>query len=156
MPARAAEADLSASFREGGAELSVGGGYGVFNNDSYLVLLLGGAYYLRDGLSAGATGEAWTGSRPQIYDVSPQLRYVFLASAWRYKPYVGVFYRRTSYSRNLAPLDSGGARAGLVFPLSSRAYLTGGLAFEDYFGCDRNVYSSCSNVSPEIGIAFGL
>ena len=91
--------DISPLFQRGRFELSAGGGYGVGGNQSYLVLALGAGYYLRDGLSAGLESEAWLGSQPQIYDVSPQLRYVFLRSSWRYKPYAGVFYRRTFYNR---------------------------------------------------------
>lgn len=146
--------DLRPLFRQGAVELSVGGGYGTFNDRGYLVVLLGGAYYLRDGLSAGATGEAWTGSHPQVYSVSPQVRYVCLDSTWRYKPYLGAFYRRTAYSRGLEPLDSGGARAGLVVPLSARAYLAAGAVYEHYFRCDRGVYSSCDSLYPELDLSF--
>lgn len=143
-------------FRQGRVELQAGGGYGIFNNEDYLILLLGGAYYLRDGLSVGAAAEAWVGSQPQVYDVSPQVRYVFVGSDWRFKPYVGAFYRRTFYNHELGPLDSAGARAGLVFPLNRRAYLTGGVAYEHYFGCDRSVYASCSVAYPELGLAVGF
>jgi hypothetical protein len=148
--------DARSLFARGRLELAAGGGYGVFNDRSYVVLIGGGGYYLRDGLSAGLTGEAWLGSRPSIGDVSPALRYIFLDSAWRYKPYAGIFYRRTFYSRGLSPLNSFGGRAGLVFPLNPRAYLTGGAAYEHYADCDKSVYSSCDDVYPEVTLAFGF
>ncbi|HEX4047777.1 MAG TPA: hypothetical protein VH309_08085 [Elusimicrobiota bacterium] len=152
--AESAAPDVSSFFRRGRFELAAGGGYGIENNLSYLILGLGGGYYLRDGLSAGLSSEAWLGSQPQIYDVSPQLRYVFLGSAWRYKPYAGFFYRRTFYNRQYTPLDSVGARTGLVFPLSPRAYATGGLAFEHYFSCSTNINSSCDLLYPEVTVQF--
>jgi hypothetical protein len=160
-PARADDDAASAPetsdlFRAGRVELDAGAGLGVFNSDEYLLLLLGGSYYLRDGLSAGVTGEAWLGSSPSIGDVSPQARYIFLDSPWRFKPYVGTFYRRTFYDRLDPPINSMGARAGLVFPLSPRAYATGGLVYEHYFSCQTSVYSSCDQVYPEIGLAFSF
>jgi hypothetical protein len=143
-------------FARGRTELLVGGGYGVFNSKDYLILLLGGNYYLEDGLSAGLSGEAWLGSSPQLYDFSPQLRDILLDVPWKYKPYVGAFYRRTVYNRLYKPLDSAGGRAGLVFPLNERAYLTAGVAFEHYFNCDKSVYSSCDDAYPEVGLAFSF
>ncbi len=155
--ARAQEAvDASALFQKGRVELDAGGGLGVLNSNEYLLLQLGGAYYLADGLSAGAVGEAWLGSSPSFGDLSPQVRYVYLASPWRFKPYVGAFYRRTFYDHIYSPINSSGARAGLVFPLSARAYATGGLVFEHYFSCQSSIYSSCDQVYPEIGLAFSF
>jgi hypothetical protein len=148
--------DVSRLFRRGVVEFSAGGGYGVYNSNSYWLLALGGGYYLRDGLSAGLTGEAWLGSRPQIFDGSPYLRYVFLDSAWRYKPYAGVFYRRTGYTHLSPPIDSAGARAGLVFPLSPRAYLTGGLVLEHDFNTSTFVGSDRDSLDPEINLEFSF
>ena len=133
-----AESDGRDLFRQGRVELQGGAGVGATDNQSYLLLLVGGGYYLCDGLSVGAAGEAWLGSEPEIGDVSPQLRYVFLDLPWRWKPYAGVFYRRTFFSREYLPLDSTGARSGLVVPLGSRSYLTGGLVYESYFHCGAN------------------
>ena len=53
-------------------------------------------------------------------------------------------------------MDSAGARAGLVFPFNSRAYLTGGLVYESYFGCGANSVLSCNELYPEIGFVFAL
>lgn len=156
--ARAAERsgppDISALFQRGRVEALLGGGYGVYDSRGYLILQLGGGYYLRDGLSAGLTGEGWLGSRPQIYDVSPYVRFVFLDSTWRYKPYAGAFYRRTSYSSLSGPVDSAGVRGGFIFPLNKRAYLTAGLAFEHDFQSAVNVTASRDAIYPEIGLEF--
>jgi hypothetical protein len=155
-PAESAAPDITALFQRGRVELLAGGGYGADNSRSYLILALGGGYFLRDGLSAGVNGEAWLGSRPQIYDASPYVRYVFLDSTWRYKPYAGAFYRRTSYASGSSPVDSGGARAGFVFPLSNRAYLTAGLAYERNFQAATNVDSSRDFLYPELGLQFSF
>jgi hypothetical protein len=149
-----AAADIGPLFQQGRIELIAGGGYGLDDSRSYLILALGAGYYFRNGFSAGATGEAWLGSRPQIYNVSPFVRYVFLDSSWRYKPYAGVFYRRTAYASLSAPIDSAGVRGGLVFPLSRSAYLTGGLAYEHAFRDATNVSSSRDSIYPEIALAF--
>ncbi|HXT01301.1 MAG TPA: hypothetical protein VN915_11540 [Elusimicrobiota bacterium] len=147
-------ADIAPLFQRGRVEVLAGGGYGLDDDRSYLILALGGGYYLRDGLSAGVTGEAWLGSRPQIYNMSPYARCVFLDSPWHYKPYAGVFYRRTSYASLSGPIDSMGLRGGLVFPLSGRAYLTGGLAFEHRFQDSPNVNLDRDLIYPELGLEF--
>ncbi|MFI5349209.1 MAG: hypothetical protein ACHQ2Z_06680 [Elusimicrobiota bacterium] len=148
--------DIKPLFQRGRFELLAGGGYGETDSRSYLILALGGGYFFHDGLSAGLNGEAWLGSRPQIYDASPYVRYVFLDSTWRYKPYTGVFYRRTSYASGSSPVDSAGARAGFVFPLSNRAYLTAGLAYERDFQAATNVTSSRDFLYPELGLQFSF
>lgn len=151
------DTDIAPLFERGRIELSAGGGYGLATNDkSYLILALGGGYYLRDGLSAGLSSEAWVGSQPQIADVSPYARYVFLGSSWRYKPYAGVFYRRTFYNHLYSPFDSIGARGGAVFPLSSRAYATAGAAYEHSFNCSTAVNSNCDSLYPELGLEFSF
>jgi hypothetical protein len=142
-----------ALFRQGRTRLSVGAGYGVFNKNDYFVLGLGAGYYFIDGLEAGLDGETWIGSQPQIYNVSPQIRYI-LPEILGFRPYAGGFYRRTFYSRELANLNSAGARAGLVFPLSPRTYITAGAVYEHYFKCDTAIYSTCDNLYPEAGISF--
>lgn len=146
--------DVAPLFQRGRIELLAGGGYGLDNDRSYLILALGGGYYVRDGLSLGVVGESWLGSRPQIYNLSPYARFVFLDSTWRYKPYAGVFYRRTSYASLSGPIDSAGLRGGLVFPLSGRAYLTGGLAFEHRFQDATNVTLDRDLLYPELGLQF--
>jgi hypothetical protein len=148
---------ISPLFQRGRVEISAGGGYGLASdNMSYLILALGGGYYVRDGLSAGLESEAWLGSQPNIFDVSPYVRFVFLNSSWRYKPYAGLFYRRTFYNHLYSPLDSVGGRAGVVFPLSRRAYATAGAAYEHYFACSTSVNSNCDSFYPELGLEFSF
>ena|SRR5579864_5169424 len=139
-------------FGQGRTRLSISGGYGELNNNGYGVVGVGAGYYLLKGLEAGIDGEAWLGSKPHIYTVSPEARYI-IQGLGQFLPYVGGFYKRSLYD-TLAPLDSAGVRAGLITTLSPRTYLSVGLVFEQFFRCDSNLYGSCSQTYPEIGFAF--
>jgi hypothetical protein len=139
-------------FGQGRTHASVTGGYASFNNKDYFVLGLGAGYNLLDGLEAGMGGEVWTGSKPNIYTVSPQLNY-FLPLDFQWKPYLGGFYKKTFYQTDFKNLDSAGARAGLAFPLATHAYATAGIVYEKFLNCDSSIYTSCSQTYPEFGIA---
>jgi hypothetical protein len=139
-------------FARGQTRLSLTAGYGSLNDKDYAVLGLGAGYYLLDGLEAGVDGEAWLGSKPHLYTISPEARYV-LFQTQQFKPYIGGFYKRTFYD-SLTNRDSAGARAGVISSLSDHAYLSAGLVYEHFFHCDSSVYSTCSQVYPEIGLSF--
>jgi hypothetical protein len=139
-------------FAQGKLRLGLSAGYGSWNNNNYGILGAGAGYYVLDGLEAGVDGEAWLGSKPHLYSVSPEVRYTFYQPD-QFKPYIGGFYKRSMYD-SLSPLDSAGGRAGLVTPLSEHAFLSAGIVTEHYFNCSTSVYSSCSQTYPEIG--FGL
>jgi hypothetical protein len=146
----------SDSFRRGQVELQAGGGFGSLNHRGYGIAMLGGSYYLADGLSVGLTGESWFGSNPTMGNVSPQARFIFLDNGLKLKPFVGAFYRRTFYSSRYRPEGSVGARGGVVLPIGERAFLTGGLAIEHYASCDKAIYDSCDLVYPEFSFAVGF
>ena len=137
-------------FSKGQSSLSLAACYGSFNNKDYAVVGVGAGYYLWDGLQAGLDGEAWLGSKPHLYSVSPGLRYVW-SNFGDYKPYVGGFYKHSFYD-TLPNLDSAGGRAGVIMTLSPRTYLSGGLVYEKYFNCDSTLYGDCSQVYPELGV----
>ena len=139
-------------FAQGKLRLGLSAGYGSWNSKDYGILGLGAGYYLVDGLEAGIDGEAWLGSRPHLYSVSPEVRYTFYQLE-QFKPYIGGFYKRSLYD-TFSPLDSAGARAGLVSPISEHAFLSAGIVTEHYFHCRSSVYGTCSQTYPEIG--FGL
>ncbi len=138
-------------FGHGRTHISVSGGYGSSNNNSYLVLGLGAGYYLFDGLEAGLQGEAWLASKPHIYKVTPQLTY-YLTGLSSFTPYLGGFYRHTFYD-SLNDLDSAGGRAGAAFALGPHAYVSAGLVYERQFHCNTNTYGTCSQVYPEAGFS---
>ena len=142
----------SVLFQQGSTRLSVGGGYGTFNDHGYGIVGLGAGYYVMNGLEAGMDGEAWLGAKPHIYTISPRLTYV-LYQGEQWKPYIGGFYKRTFYD-TLADLNSAGARAGIISPLNDHLYVSAGLVYESYFHCDKATYTDCSLVYPELGISF--
>jgi hypothetical protein len=137
----------------GKTRLSVGAGWGSASNGSYALLSAGVGYFLMNGLEAGLDGEAWLGNSPQIYKVTPGLRYVFHTADERLFPYVGAFYRRVIYSGE-DPLSSVGGRAGAYVPMGNRVYAGGGAVWEQQLDCDTRVYKYCSTVYPEFSIAF--
>lgn len=47
-----------------------------------------------------------------------------------------------------------GGRAGVVSSLGEHTYLTLGVVFEKMYDCNKNLYDSCDQVYPEIGISF--
>jgi hypothetical protein len=136
----------------GKTRLSVGAGWGSASNGSYALLSAGLGYFLMNGLEAGLDTEAWLGNHPQIYKVTPGLRYVFHTSE-RLFPYVGGFFRRVIYSGE-EPLSSVGGRAGAYVPMGERVYAGAGAVWEQQLDCDTRVYKYCSTVYPEFSIAF--
>jgi len=145
----AAERDV---FSAGSTRLAVIVGNGYAFNNSYLIIGVGAAYFVADGLDLGLDLESWTGGDPGITKVSPRLDYVFnTGSALR--PYAGVFYRRTMIE-GLEDLDSIGGRAGLYFTSGKGVYVGAGLVYESYLSCQTSIYSSCSDTYPELIVAF--
>jgi hypothetical protein len=135
----------------GKTRLSVGAGWGSASNGSYLLLSGGLGYFLMKGLEAGLDGEAWLGNTPQIYKVTPGLRYLFLFSD-RLFPYVGGFYRRVFYSDE-TPLNSIGGRVGAYVPMGNRVYAGAGAVFEQQLDCDTRIYQYCNTLYPEFTLA---
>ena len=148
-----ASADIGAYTRQGRSRLSLTAGYGSINSNDYFVLGGGYGYNLFNGLEAGIDGEAWLGSDPHLYTLSPGLRYIFTLG--RFNPYVGGFYKRTFYD-NIDDVNSGGGRVGLIIPLNERTFLSGGAVIEHLFDCDERLYSDCTQVYPEFAISFAL
>jgi len=136
----------------GRTRLSLGAGWGSASNGSYALISGGVGYFLMTGLEAGLDGEAWLGNDPQIYKVTPGLRYVFPMGD-RLFPYVGGFYRRVYYSDE-EPLNSVGGRVGAYVPIGGRAYAGAGAVFEQQLNCDTRVYKYCNTTYPEFTLAF--
>jgi hypothetical protein len=138
-------------FQQGSMRMSLIVGNGTAFDQDYTVIGLGAGYYAVDGLEVGLDAEEWSGNTPRIYRVNPQVRYV-LPFEGAARPYLGAFYRRTiieGYRDNNAL----GMRAGVFLFSGSRTYFGFGLAADEYLNCDRNVYSSCTEVYPELQFA---
>ncbi len=138
-------------FNQGGARFSLlVGGNTAFDKD-YTVFGIGAGYYVADGIEIGLEAETWQGNAPRINRITPEVTCV-LYPVETIKPYVGIFYRRT-YIANYRDTNDAGIRAGGMIPVGPRAYFGAGAVYESHLDCDRNVYSSCSDVYPEITIA---
>jgi hypothetical protein len=138
----------AAPFDSGSQSLSLVVGSGSAFRENYFIVGGGYGYYVLDGLELGIDAQVWLGGTPKIYKLSPQLKYVFNLSPG-FKPYAGVFYRRT-YIEGLDDLNSIGYRAGLIFMQERGAYFGAGYVFEDYQNCSTSLYNDCSDSYPEI------
>jgi hypothetical protein len=121
---------------------------------TYLVAGVGLGYYIANGLELGMDGEAWVGSSPQIYKMTPGIRYVY-SGFERVWPYLGAFYRRTFYE-GLNDLNSYGGRYGAYIPVSRNAYAGVGGVYEVLSGCDDKLYNSCTSSYPEITLSLSF
>jgi hypothetical protein len=152
--ATSADAAGRDAFSAGSARLAVIVGNGYAFNDTYLIIGVGAAYFVADGLDLGLDLESWTGGNPGITKVSPRLDYVFNTGG-SLRPYAGVFYRRTMIE-GLDDLDSIGGRAGLYFMSGKGVYVGAGLVYESYLSCQTSIYSSCDDTYPELIVAFSF
>ncbi len=137
-------------FTKGSARVSVLLGGGTAFDKDYTVLGIGGGYYVADGLEVGLEAEAWEGNAPRIYRITPGVTAV-LYTVETVRPYGGIFYRRAFIS-GYRDTNDAGARAGGLVPIGQRAYFGAGVVYDAHLNCDRKVYSSCSDVYPEIMI----
>lgn len=122
----------------------------AFSN-TYTSVGLGVGYFVSDGLEMGLDGDAWFGNEPNIYRLSPGLRYVFY-SLQTVKPYAGIFYRRT-FIENSADQNEAGGRAGVTVMTGPRTNFSVGLVYDRRINCDKAAYSSCSDVYSELSFA---
>jgi len=118
---------------------------------SYTSVGLGFGYYVIDGLELGLEGDAWLGNSPDIYRLSPALRYV-LYILDPVKPYAGIFYRRT-FIEELNDHNEAGGRAGITIVGGPRTNFSVGIVYETRINCDTTVYESCSEAYPEFTFA---
>ncbi len=154
MPADCSVTAGTSLFGRGHFRLSGYAGAASALNQTYTLVGLGAGYYLLNGVELGMDGEAWFGHDPNIYKLTPQIRYVFYR-AERLMPYVGAFYRRTMYE-GLSDLNSYGGRAGIFSPLGGKGYAGIGMVYEKLVDCNDNIYSSCSSTYPEISFSIGF
>ena len=141
-------------FSKGGVRTSIIGGWGHTLNEDYFILGAGVGYYVMDGVEIGLEVETWLDGDPDIYKISPEVRYV-LRSVPSLNPYAGAFYRHTIIE-SLDDLDSTGFRAGVFHKTGSDSYLGLGLVHEIFLDCDKAAYASCAETYPEIVLWLGF
>ena len=151
LAASAGTGGVGTAFSKSQTNFSVVIGSGSAFDDDYTILGLGVGYYVTNGLELGVDLQRWFSGEPTITKVSPQIRYVFTEPK-TIKPYVGAFYRRTSYDDyngiELDDQDSFGYRAGAYFSTNNRVYIGAGVVYEEFKDCSR--FTDCSTTSPEI------
>jgi len=141
-------------FKQGDIGVSLVVGSGQAFNDNYTIIGAGIGYYVADGLKLGIDGQTWTGGEVSINKYSPQIQYVMMRKE-KLKPYVGIFYRKTTIE-GFEDLDSTGGRAGFYLSGQGDHYISIGVVHENYLSCDETIYVSCSDTYPEIAITFSL
>ncbi len=141
-------------FKKGSHRGSIVAGSGrTFAND-YIIIGLGAGYYVLDGLELGLDGEAWLGGDPDIYKLSPQVKYI-LPTQSRLRPYVGAFYNHL-FIDHYDDLDTIGGRGGVYFMQDKQWFFGVGAVYESYLNCDDTIYSSCDDIYPEITFSFSF
>ncbi len=149
LTAAAAQAGPDARpFSKGSVRLSLVVGNGTAFDRDYTIIGIGGGYYVMDGIELNLEAESWQGNSPRIEQVAPGVNAV-LYSFDPVKPYAGVFYRRTFIEDHGGHNEAGGRAGGIVLA-GPRAYIGAGVVYDMRLNCDRTIYSSCSDVYPEI------
>ena len=138
-------------FEKGSSRVSVVVGSGYTLNESYVILGLGAGYFVLNGLELGLDGQAWVGGDPDIYKLIPKATYI-LPTQSKIRPYAGVFYSRI-FIDGYDDLDTTGARGGVYFTSDQKWFMGIGAVYESYLNCDKDVYSSCDDVYPEISFS---
>jgi hypothetical protein len=138
-------------FREGSVRASLLFGSGTAFGETYSVIGAGVGYYVVANVELGLDAESWQGAQHRISRVSPQVTYV-VPFGEGFRPYAGIFYRRTFISGYEDVSDAGG-RAGALFLYGRKAYLGAGIVYERHLGCERAVYDRCAESYPELIVA---
>jgi hypothetical protein len=149
-----AAAQNAGAFSAGRKEVMITGGSGSAFNDTYLILGVGAAYYVLDGLNVGLSAQAWFGGDPGVYNVTPSIEYVFHQIP-KVKPYVGAFYRRT-FIDGRSDLNSTGLRAGVYVEAGRNNYLGLGVVHQSFSDCSANIYIKCDSDYVEATFKFAF
>jgi hypothetical protein len=136
------------AFERGSSNIGLTIGAGRALDKTYTVF--GGrlGYYLADGFEAAISAEAWTDNDPDIWKVTPELRYVWYQNQ-KFKPYGGVFVSRTLYD-GLPDANTYGAKGGAYLQVGPNAYLGIGAVYERVESCDSATYGDCDQFYPEV------
>jgi hypothetical protein len=117
-------------FRKGKIRVGFYGGAGNTYSQTYFILGAGAGYYVLNGLEVGVDVEGWLLNDPNIWKVTPQVRYVL----WQMdpiRPYVGAFWRQTYVDDPFRDYDSWGARGGIAYRKGGN-YLALGVVYEKF------------------------
>jgi len=146
-------------FARGRSRVSLSGGSsGQFGN-RYFAIGGGFGYFVANGLELGIDMQVLFGEEPQIYTVSPEIRYV----VWQVdpvRPYIGAFLRHQFIDGQVNGVEvddisSAGGRVGVLWT-TGRSYLAGGVAYEKIISCDESQVEFCEEFYPEFGVGLSF
>jgi hypothetical protein len=138
----------AAAFDQGSSNIGITLGAGRALDRDYTVIGGRVGHFVADGFELALSGELWRGNDPDIYKLTPEVRYVWYMMS-PVQPYVGGFYSRTVYD-GLPDRNSYGAKGGVYFSVSHNASLAVGLVHERIESCSSATYRNCSQTYPEV------
>lgn len=138
----------AAAYDKGSSNIGITIGAGRALGRDYTVVGARLGHYVADGFELGFSGELWRGNDPDIYKLTPEVRYVWYMMS-PVQPYVGGFYSRTIYD-GIPDRNSYGVKGGAYFSVSHNATLGVGLVHERIESCTNSTYVDCSQTYPEI------
>ena len=121
-------------FAAGKKRVGIHGGAGRTLNQNYFLLGASFGYYIADGLEVGAGVEGWIFNSPNLWKLTPQVRYVFYQTG-AFKPYVGGFYRWVLVGSPYEDYESYGGRFGVAYQKGGSYVAVGGV-YERYVDTD--------------------
>jgi outer membrane protein W len=126
------------------------------NVENYTLAGMNVDYFIVDDLSVGLAYLGWFGGEPSLNQVTIPVNY-YIPLSEKFRPYIGVFLRETfvnDKNNYYKDYESYGAKIGLAYVLSKKAYLGFGVISEVYGS--NNFYSNSGSTYPEITIAFSF
>ena len=139
-------------FAKGSKRVGLLVGLGNSFGQTYVILGLGIGYYIVNGLEVALDGEAWWGNSPQLYRLTPGVRYTFWQMK-KVKPYVGAAYRSTWVTGGGSRFDSALGRAGIFYGGRGKTYVGLGVIAEKFLDCNNG---DCTNIYPELLFAMAF
>ena len=121
---------------------------------NYTILGVSTDYFIYDNLSVGIGYRGWFGGEPTLNQFTIPVTY-YAPLSEKFRPYIGVFGRQTLVNSDIYDdYSSYGAKIGVAYLFSPRAYLGFGWVTEKYSECDMS--NECSNSYPEFVFSFSL
>ena len=142
-----------ALFTRGQRVATLRSGVGYAFDNTYLIVGGGLGFYPLDGLNVMLDFEYWGGASPTIYRITPQLNYIF-QKVQTVKPYVGTYYRYSSYE-GLDDVNSVGLRAGAGV-VRGRTLVGLGVVYDVALDAETSQHEDHSTVYPEVFVSIGF
>lgn len=140
-------------FDQGRIRVSLALGWAATRSTNWLIIGVGGGYYILNGLELGADAAFLLGGNPFIATLTPGVRYTF-NQVPILKPYVGTFYRHYFIADNYSDSDSLGARLGVNFMTGTFSYVGIGAVYEHFL--DDSLYENPDQFYPELAFSFAF